>query len=73
MAVFDSWGKKYVRVHVDMANGTRYTFTDFAMNFKVDKKGSPDLPEGEVTIKGLSLETIEQLTSLTFIAKSVNV
>ena len=67
MAVFDSWGKKYVRVHVDMANGTRYTFTDFAMNVKVDKKGSPDLPEGEVTIKGLSLETMEQLTSLTFL------
>lgn len=67
MAVFDSWGKKYVRVHVDMANGTRYTFTDFAMNIKVDKKGSPDLPEGEVTIKGLSLETMEQLTSLTFL------
>ena len=67
MAVFDSWGKKYVRVHVDMANGTRYTFSDFAMNIKVDKKGSPDLPEGEVIIKGLSLETMEQLTSLTFL------
>ena len=67
MAVFDSWGKKYVRVHVDMANGTRYTFSDFAMNVKVDKKGSPDLPEGEVIIKGLSLETMEQLTSLTFL------
>ena len=67
MAVFDSWGNKFVKVHIDMANGTRYTFSDFAMSVKVDKKGSPDLPEGEVTIKGLSLETMEQLTSLTFL------
>lgn len=67
MAVFDSWGKKYIKIHVDMANGTRYTFSEFAMNVKVDKKGSPDLPEAEVTIKGLSLETMEQLTSLTFL------
>ena len=67
MAVFDSWGNKFVKVHVDMANGTRYTFSDFAMSVKVDKKGSPDLPEGEVVIKGLSLETMEQLTSLTFL------
>ena len=67
MAVFNSWGDKFVRVHVDMANGTRYTFSDFAIRVKVDKKGSPDLPEAEVSIKGLSLETMELLTSLTFL------
>ena len=67
MAVFNSWGNKFLRVHIDMANGTRYTFSEFAMRAKIDKKGSPDLPEAEVVIKGLSLDTMEQLTSLTFL------
>ena len=36
MENFNSWGQKYLRVHVDMINGTRYTFQDFAMAVKVE-------------------------------------
>lgn len=67
MAVFNSWGDKYVRVHIDMAHGVRYTFSEFAVNVRVTKKGAPDLPEAEVTLHGLGLDMMEQLTSLTFL------
>lgn len=67
MAVFNSWGNKYVRVHIDMAHGVRYTFSEFAVNVRVTKKGAPDLPEAEVTLHGLGLDMMEQLTSLTFL------
>ena len=42
MEKFNSWGQKYLRVHVDMINGTRYTFQDFAMAVKVEKVALPD-------------------------------
>lgn len=67
MAVFNSWGDKHVNVHIDMASGVRYTFSEFAVNVKVNKKGAPDLPEAEVTLKGLGIDIMEQLTSLTFL------
>ena len=66
MENFNSWGQKYLRVHVDMINGTRYTFQDFAMAVKVEKVALPDLPKAEVTIHGISLETMSQITCLTF-------
>ena len=52
--------------YVDMINGTRYTFQDFAMAVKVEKVALPDLPKAEVTIHGISLETMSQITCLTF-------
>lgn len=66
MENFNSWGQKFLRVHVDMINGTRYTFQDFAMAVKVEKVALPDLPKAEVTIHGISLETMSQITCLTF-------
>lgn len=67
MAEFNSWGNKFVKVSVNMASGVAYVFRDFAVKIDVDKKGAPDMPSATVEIKGLKLETMEQLTSLTFL------
>lgn len=66
MAAFESWGNKYCIVHIDMISGVRYSFKDHAMEISVNKVASPDLPKAEVTIHGLSLDEMSEITSVTF-------
>lgn len=67
MTSFNSWGNKFVKVSVNMASGMAYVFRDLAISVDIDKKGAPDMPSATVEIQGLKLDTMQELTSLTFL------
>lgn len=50
-----------------MASGMAYVFRDLAISVDIDKKGAPDMPSATVEIQGLKLDTMQELTSLTFL------
>lgn len=59
--------KKKIEVSVQLEDGGSLTLSEFACDASIEKMGLPDKNKAKVSIFGLSMQTIEQLTSLAFL------
>ena len=70
-----SYSEKSIRVTITLDSGSgigeQMVFEDFAIQVMVQKQGAPELPKASVVIYGLTLETMSQLTMLSFDALSL--
>lgn len=65
----ESYSKKSIRIDIALDDkGSREvkTFEGFAVSVSVQKNGDPEKPKATVTLLGLSLDTMAQLTRLAF-------
>lgn len=59
--------RKQIEFDIQLEDGGSMSIRDFACDVSVEKVGLPDKNKAKCTIYGLSMQTIEQLTSLCFL------
>ncbi len=62
----ESFSIKSIKVEIEIDQLQKFTFVDHAMSVKIEKVGLPDKNKAEVVIYGLALNTMEQLTTLSY-------
>ncbi len=62
----NNFSKKSLIIEIDRENYEKITFSEQAIEVKIEKVGLPDKNKAEICIYGLSLEKMEELTSLSY-------